>query len=202
MVDTVAIIHEVLADFDAWDVPYVLVDGWENRGRPYAFNPQGAVDHHTATHGYQYDYPSLGIVRDGRSDLPGPLSNFGIGRITGTCYVIAAGYCNHAGGGGWNGLAGNGSVWGASEAENDGIGEAIAPEQARTRLLLHASLCRHTSYDPSMIACHREWSDGGKIDPTGVDGDWLREQVRLVLDGHLPGQPADWWGPLFPILAA
>lgn len=182
IVTPVEIVRAVIADLDAAGIPVQEIDGWEDRGRPYAFNPRGAVDHHTATKGYQYDYPSLGIVRDGRSDLPGPLANFGIGRITGTVYVISGGYCNHAGGGGWAGLSGNGSVWGASEAENDGIGEEISPKQTKARLHLHAALCRHTSYGPEMISCHREWSDGGKIDPTGVDGDWLRSAVADLLN--------------------
>ena len=185
----VQIVRAVIADLEAAGIPVQEIAGWEDRGRPYAFNPRGAVDHHTATRGYQYDYPSLGIVRDGRSDLPGPLSNFGIGRITGTVYVIAGGFCNHAGGGGWNGLRGNGSVWGASEAENDGIGEPVSPEQMKARLHLHAALCRHTGYGPEMIACHREWSDGGKIDPTGVDGDWLRDAVYNLLNATPEPEP-------------
>lgn len=185
----VDIVWAVIADLEAAGIPVQQISGWENRGRPYAFNPRGAVDHHTATKGYAYDYPSLGIVRDGRSDLPGPLSNFGIGRHTGTVYVISAGFCNHAGGGGWNGLRGNGSVWGASEAENDGIGEPVGPEQMKARLHLHAALCRHTGYGPEMIACHREWSDGGKIDPTGVDGDWLRSAVAELLENPPTPEP-------------
>jgi GH24 family phage-related lysozyme (muramidase) len=202
----VEIIRVVIADMKAWGDPVALVPGWETRGRPYRFAPRGAVDHHTASRGYANDYPSLGIVRDGRSDLPGPLSQFGIGRITGTLYVIAAGYANHAGGGGWNGLTGNGSVWGASEAENDGIGEPISPAQMRTRLHLHASLARHTGYGPASICCHREWSDGGKIDPTGVDGDWLRAEVTRLLantpiPGPTPAPPVDPWADLFvPVL--
>ncbi len=188
----VEIIRAAMVDVQADGVPVAWVSGWETRGRPYAFAPKGAVDHHTATRGYEYDYPSLGIVRDGRSDLPGPLSQFGIGRITGTVYVIAGGYANHAGGGGWEGLSGNGSVWGASEAENDGIGETISPLQTKARLSLHTALARHTGYGAEMISCHREWSDGGKIDPTGVDGDWLRAQVAERLAGTHPApQPEE-----------
>ncbi len=169
----------VADDLRSQGIPVEFIAGWEARGRPYAFNPRGLTCHHTATRGYANDYPSLGIVRDGRSDLPGPLAQIGLGRITGTVYVIAAGYANHAGGGGWGGLTGNGSVWGI-EAENDGIGEEWGPEITRSYLATATALARHGGFGPEMVHRHAEWSDGGKIDTaTGPfnDGDWLRAQV-------------------------
>lgn len=172
-------------EVSALGVPVQFIDGWESRGRPYAFNPQGLVCHHTATTGYANDYPSLGIVRDGRSDLPGPLAQVGLGRYTGTVYVIAAGYANHAGGGGWDGLSGNGSVWGI-EAENDGVGEDWGPEVTRSYVAVAAALARHTGFTESRVCRHAEWSDGGKIDTATApfdDGDWLRAQVADALAG-------------------
>jgi hypothetical protein len=161
------------------DVEVVWVPGWENRGRPYAFEPQGLVIHHTATSRYATgDYPSLGIVRDGRSDLPGPLSQFGLGR-SGSVWVIAAGTSNHAGPGGWQGLSGNTTVWGI-EAENDGIGQKWNAGQLRNYPRLAAALARHTPFGPEMVCCHREWSEY-KIDPTGIDGDEFRAEVAALL---------------------
>lgn len=90
-------VQRVASRLESQGVPVAYVDGWEDRGRPWAFDPRGLVIHHTATQGYQYDYASLGIVRDGRSDLPGPLAQFGIGRHTGTVYVVASGYCLEGG---------------------------------------------------------------------------------------------------------
>lgn len=169
------------------DVDVTWVPGWQDRGRPYAFRPQGCVIHHTATSRRAAgDYPSLGIVRDGRSDLPGPLSQFGLGR-SGTVYVIAAGTANHAGPGGWNGLSGNTTVWGV-EAENDGIGEPWSAAALDSYPRLVAALARHTSFAPEMIACHREWSEY-KIDPTGIDGDEFRAQVAALLAGNPPEPP-------------
>ncbi len=40
--------------------------------------------------------PSLGVIRDGRPGLKGPLSQLGLGR-DGAYYVIAAGRAQHAG---------------------------------------------------------------------------------------------------------
>ena len=78
-------------------LPVVEVDGWRTRGHGHFAGLTGIVCHHTATPATAPgDYPSLRIVRDGRSDLPGPLSQLGLGR-DGTVYVIAAGVAWHAG---------------------------------------------------------------------------------------------------------
>lgn len=73
--------------------------GWKTRGvNGWSVNgPFGGLVHHTGTVATAAgDYPSLKVVRSGRSDLQGPLAQLGLGR-SGTWYVIAAGYCNHAG---------------------------------------------------------------------------------------------------------
>lgn len=78
------------------------VAGWKKRGHPAKAigpmeEPQSILVHHTATSASaKGDYPSLGIVRDGHSNLAGPLSQLGLGR-SGKWYVIAAGVCYHAG---------------------------------------------------------------------------------------------------------
>ena len=73
----------------------VEVDGWKTRGHGQMNPIKSIIVHHTAGPATG-DFPSLKIVRDGRSDLPGPLSQLGLGR-TGTWYVIAAGLSYHAG---------------------------------------------------------------------------------------------------------
>lgn len=179
------IIRAAMADLEAQGVGVDWIGGWEDRGRS-VLRPQGVVCHHTATKAYDRDYPSLGIVRDGRSDLPGPLSQFGLGRHSGNVIVIAAGTANHAGPGGWGGLSGNSTVWGI-EAENDGIGEEWQPHVLRNYVLLCAALARHTGFDSSFVCGHREWSDY-KIDPTGIDMDWFRAEVQRLLDGGAPSE--------------
>src|SRR5215210_8914862 len=92
--------------------------GWKNRGRAEVGPIRGVMCHHTAG-GAQGNMPSLRIIRDGRPDLPGPLSQLGLGR-DGTYYVIAAGRCNHAGKGIWKGLVNGNSNFIGIEAENTG----------------------------------------------------------------------------------
>jgi N-acetyl-anhydromuramyl-L-alanine amidase AmpD len=77
--------------------PVVEVKGWKSRGRPGGMLGVRTITcHHTANGGAKGNYPSLRVVRDGRSGLPGPLAQYGLGR-DGTIFVIAAGRCNHAG---------------------------------------------------------------------------------------------------------
>lgn len=71
------------------------VDGWKTRGHGGMSDVEAIVCHHTAGP-KAGNYPSLGVVRDGRSDLAGPLAQLGLAR-DGTWLVIAAGLCWHAG---------------------------------------------------------------------------------------------------------
>lgn len=74
----------------------VEVPGWRTRGKELAAI-RGGVAHHTATaQSAGGDYPTLAVVRDGRTGIPGPLAQLGLGR-SGTWYVIASGRANHAG---------------------------------------------------------------------------------------------------------
>jgi len=175
------IIEKVAEELRAAGIKVRFEAGWEDRGRPRAFEPVGAVCHHTATAFHSKDYPSLGVVRDGRTGLPGPLAQFGIGRHTGTVIVIATGNANHAGPGGFNGLSGNGSVWGI-EAENDGVGEGWGQEILRSYLALCVALARHTGFGADMVIAHREWNPAEKNDPAGIDMDDFRAQVSQALD--------------------
>lgn len=84
----------------------VEVPGWKTRGyrrrvgdiyRADLLGVESIITHHTATSwSATGDYPTLNTVQNGRSDLPGPLAQLGLGR-NGTWYVIAAGYANHTG---------------------------------------------------------------------------------------------------------
>jgi hypothetical protein len=180
----VEIIWAATADLEAAGYKVSYVDDWDIRGRPGTFAPQGLVCHHTATSRRAAgDYPSLGIVTDGRPDLPGPLAQFGLGR-SGRVYVVAGGKANHAGPGGWRELAGNATVWGI-EAENDGIGEPWPAEQIDAYLSLAAALARHTGFGPEMVCAHREWTPE-KIDPAGIDMPWFRDRVAERLAGAPP----------------
>ena len=166
-----------------WGLDVVEVDGWRTRGST-DFAPRALVAHHTAGPAAG-DYPSLRIVRDGRSDLPGPLSQVGLGR-TGRVYVVAAGRANHAGGRydvGWRGVRGNRERMGI-EAESVGTRDDWTPEQRRAYPLLCAALLDGMGVrDARMLCGHRETATN-KVDPVAWDMDAMRAQVaRHLADG-------------------
>ena len=99
-------------------LPVIEVDGWKTRGHGVMSSVKGILVHHTAG-AATGDYPSLRIVRDGRTDLPGPLSQLGLGR-NGTWYVIAAGRCYHAGSTIDDSIYGNSNAIGI-EGESTGV---------------------------------------------------------------------------------
>jgi len=100
------------------NLPVIEVDGWKTRGHGIMASVKGILVHHTAG-APTGDYPSLRIVRDGRSDLPGPLSQLGLGR-NGTWYVIAAGKSYHAGATIDDSIYGNSNAIGV-EGEGTGV---------------------------------------------------------------------------------
>jgi hypothetical protein len=117
-----------------FDVHVVEVPGWQTRGATWPRVPVGIIDHHDASSRKSGEWGALGIIRDGRTGIPGPLSQFqgarcldGVPRFA----VVAAGRANHAGKGGPyrfpDGLtvpkdSGNSWLYGAEWA-NDGVGE-------------------------------------------------------------------------------
>ncbi len=174
-----------------WGLDVHEEPGWKTRGNPFPAKPAVVVAHHTATARSQTsDYPSLRVVRDGRSDLPGPLSQLGLG-YSGKVYVIASGIANHAGKGAWRGVDSSAKTVGI-EAESPGDGTWTAA-QRRTYPLLCAALCDLLSSPASLVCGHREWAlpAGRKIDPTGIDLNQLRSQtaVRLQTGPAKPPSP-------------
>lgn len=73
------------------------VPGWETRdgSRSLDLKPEAVVVHHTGDAS-----TPLSLIRDGRSNLAGPLANFLVGQ-SGRVYLVAAGYSNNAGYGGY-----------------------------------------------------------------------------------------------------
>lgn len=159
----------------------VEVNGWKTRGHGPMTAVRSILAHHTATSSRATgDYPSLGIVKDGRPDLPGPLSQLGLGR-SGTVYVIAAGLSYHAGQV-INPWASNSLSIGI-EVEHDGIAPfpaALYPKLVR----LVAALASHYDWegkpgpeDDAKVWGHKEMNKvDGKIDPN-FDMDRFRADV-------------------------
>lgn len=166
-----------------WGLKVVEKDGWRGRGRPYAFSPKAIICHHTASGRDSGNFASEAVVTFGRSDLPGPLCQFLLGR-DGTVKIIASGYCNHAGEGGPRAGVpanmGNTYAYGI-EAENNGLGEPWSKAQLNAYYRLCAALLvRMGSKDISKVFGHKEWTSR-KIDPAGINMDHFRSNVRKAL---------------------
>ena len=153
----------------------VETPGWKTRGHGALYSVQTIVCHHTATaKSAPGDYPSIGVVRDGRSDLAGPLAQLGLGR-SGTVYVIAAGVAYHAG----EVRESSMDNWHAIgiEAEADGLSPWPAAQiDAYARLC--AALADHYHVPVARVLGHKEVCApaGRKTDPN-FDMDAFRARV-------------------------
>lgn len=145
--------------------------GWQTRGRPGGFGPvEGVLCHDTAA---RKGSKALGEVLHGRlppdpNPLPGPLAHLYLGRDC-VFTVVAAGRCNHAGPGRWQGVTSGNTHFIGIEAENDGLADdpwpdAMIEEYARGC----AAILRHIGADPIMCGGHKEYAlpAGRKVDPS------------------------------------
>lgn len=155
------------------------------------------VFHHTASNKSGGSAPALGICRDGRPGIPGPLCNVLIGR-DGTVHVMAAGRANHAGRGGpFRNIprdSGNAFLVGV-EVENDGIGEKWSAELLQTADVVFATLLLGLRRRSSWLIGHKEWAPTRKIDPARLDMAHIRKRVsaemRMIGRDHTKAvQPA------------
>ncbi len=160
--------------------------GWRSRGRGEMGTVKGVMCHHTAgsPNGIM---PSLGVITNGRPDLAGPLSQLGLGR-DGTFFVVAAGRCNHAGRGMWQGLStGNMSFIGI-EAENSGTAnDPWPPVQMDAYRRGVAAILKKIGANAIMCCGHKEYAlpHGRKDDPS-FDMVEFRTLVASILAGTAP----------------
>jgi peptidoglycan hydrolase-like protein with peptidoglycan-binding domain len=143
------------------------VDGWEYRGDGDMGQAFGVLCHHTAGP-KTLNMPSLNTLINGRPDLSGPLAQLGLGR-DGTYYVIAAGRCNHAGKGIWNGVGAGNTHFIGVEAENTGLADDPWPE-VQMEAYRHgvAAIFKYLNRVPDWCAGHKEFAlpQGRKDDPS------------------------------------
>lgn len=144
--------------------PVVERPGWKKRGRGPMAGVKSIICHHTAG-GARGNYPSLGVVQNGRAGLPGPLAQLGLGR-DGTIYVIAAGRASHAGV--VDTTAHSNSYAIGIEAENTGRGEKWSDKQMDAYAKLCRELCDHYGVPISQVRGHKEVARprGRKPDPS------------------------------------
>lgn len=156
-------------------------DGWRTAGRPGAFDPKGVLCHHTGK--VSSTSAAVNLIQGGRPDLPGPLSQLMLDR-DGTFHVIAAGRCNHAGRGKWQGLTNGNRDFIGIEARNDGTGEDWPDVQLDAYVRGCAAMLDHMGADAVMAAGHKEYAlpKGRKVDPS-LDMLAFRERVQAVMTG-------------------
>jgi hypothetical protein len=170
----------------------VEIAGWRTRGHGPMRVVEGVVGHHTATAASAPgDYPSLGIVTNGRSDLAGPLAGLGLGR-DGTVYVIAAGLCYHAGASKWAGYVDLNDEYIGIEAESSGHGD-WTPAQRDCYPKLVAALLKYMSRGVDRYAGHKDVCVpiGRKPDPVGIDTGWMRATAQTYLTNGIQAAEDD-----------
>jgi hypothetical protein len=176
------------AVLEAAGLKVALVDGWASRGRG-AMAPAvaGVICHHTGGPN-NGNMPSLRTLIVGRSDLAGPLAQLGLGR-DGTYYIIAAGRCNHAGAGKWQGFTSGNSSFIGIEAENAGTAAdfpwpAVQMDSYQRGV---AAILRHLGRGVEFCAGHKEYAlpKGRKDDPL-FDMNAFRAAVAAIMDGTAP----------------
>jgi hypothetical protein len=129
--------------------------------------------------------PSLDVLVHGRPDLNGPLAQLGLGR-DGTYYVIAAGRCNHAGSGVWQGIVTGNTNFIGIEAENTGLANDPWPHvQIDAYHRGVAAILKHVGLNSAACAGHKEFAPGRKPDPT-LDMRAFRVAVDEILSGMTP----------------
>jgi N-acetylmuramoyl-L-alanine amidase len=165
-------------------VPTVEISGWRTRGRLTGPDGarHGAMFHHTASPLGMSTATTISILVNGRSDLPGPLCNVGVGRDH-RAYVIAAGKANHAGyGGPWRDVpkdSGNLYICGV-EVENNGTGESY--DLALLDRVFGAILGLQ-GRSAGWCLGHKEWAPLRKHDPYPVN----MSAYRVRLAEHMAG---------------
>jgi len=165
----------------------ILLDGWETRGKSI-FNPRGSVNHHTAGAASGV-LPSLGVLVNGRTGLPGPLCNCALDRLN-RLWLIAAGGANHAGLGGWSGLSGNASVWGLEVEHVGTTAEAVTAEKWDAMHRFHAAVADYSGFSPAQVCQHFEWAPTRKIDFVKSITDPAAFRVSV---GRLTPSTGDWF---------
>lgn len=169
---------------------------WKQYGHGDMRSLQGVMIHHTGN-----ARETAESIRNGRPDLPGPLSQLHIAP-DGTVTVVAAGVCWHAGIGEYPGIP-------TDLANYHTIGiecawpmdTSITPAtQGRERwpdaqiIAMRdttAAILTRLGFDSSRVIGHKEWAGRrqGKWDPGHLDMNWFRGEVAKAMRGQFKPQP-------------
>ena len=178
-------------------VTVVEEPGWLTRTAGGTLDPVGVLWHHTAAPSSAANpHPALGVVINGRADLPGPLCH-ALVDFHGVFHLVSANYANHAGTARASGPipAGSGNVqligWEIDYAGDGGAGQVqqMTPAQYSASVAATAAVLTRLGKDASYARGHRETSTTGKIDPSFVDLDAMRADVAAAMGGAPPTGP-------------
>lgn len=170
-----------------------LVDGWRNRGfeNRDIGTVMGVICHHTAGR-MEGNMPSLRTLIKGTDKVPPPLSQLGLAR-DGTYFVVAAGLCNHAGRGEWQGITRGNTHFIGIEAENTGSPKKkphLRDPWPAVQLDAYergvAAILTHIRASPIMCCGHKEWAPSRKPDPALIDMPSFRLRVDAIMKGVAP----------------
>jgi len=166
----------------------VETQGWKSRGHGPFTAVETIVCHHTAGPATG-NMPSLGVVKDGRPGLSGPLCNLGLAR-DGTVYVVAAGIAWHAGVVRSSAYQNTHAI--GIEAEATGTGPWSSVQMDAYAKLCRA-LCDHYRIPISRVLGHKEVCSppGRKIDPNFDMGAFRKRVTNASLEDDMPLTDAD-----------
>lgn len=162
-------------------LPVIVESGYDTHNHGEMAGIKGVVWHHTGSS----SSTAWRVVRDGRSDLPGPLAQMTLER-DGTVRVLSSGVCWHAGTGSWPSIGqnnGNAYMLGIECVYN---GSDITDAQRRAYPILTAALCRAYDIPVGNVIGHKEWAPGRKPDPGQVDMTDARRAVQALVQGAQP----------------
>lgn len=159
-----------------WEDP-----GWKSRSHGAMTAVRAVVCHHTGDHSTN----AWKVVRDGRSDLAGPLAQMTLER-DGSVRILARGVSWHAGTGSWPSIGRNNGNAYALGIECVYNGSDITDAQRTAYPRLVAALCRHYGIAVGNVIGHKEWAPGRKVDPGNVDMPAFRRTVQAIVNGGSP----------------
>ena len=159
---------------------------WRDHARPGDWEPRFIVVHATAAPRTQSDSAQVAIVRDGRSDLRGPIANATVDR-QGRWHVLSAGRCNTtvAGTAGPFAGLGNTNALGIEACNDNGLASPAEPWPAVQYEAYYrgvAAICKRMGWPASRAVGHREHTPGHKTDPT-FSMTRFREDVAAAMKG-------------------
>lgn len=196
---------QIESAFNKWHVKFVRQGDWARHRRDPGHGAWGPVNgiglHHTGDD--SPDSASASMLWRGRSDLPGPLCNWGM-RDDGVAVLIGGGRANHFGSGssrtlkavisesygdylhpGGDDTDGNSRFYGQETMYSGGHPMTLAAYRSTVRAF--AAICDFHGWSAKSCIGHKEWTRR-KVDPGSLDMARFRRDVQACLDAG----PGNW----------